>query len=123
MKQTHLKIVQGTPFRFIFNVKQKNDAGELEVMPLTGCRIRLQARPSIASPEVLLDLSDGSGIDVDYEGGVGTIDMSAAETSALKWPYSPQKPVYQCEITPPDGEVIRILQGTITLDREVVRDG
>jgi hypothetical protein len=125
MRQTHLEIVQGTPFEFLVTVQHRNEANELVPMPLTNCVVQLQSRPNASSNTVLLDLSsETGGIDVDEELGTFVIQMSSAETSALKWPKSPttnERFPFQCEITPPDGETIRILKGTIRLDTELVR--
>lgn len=124
MKPVHFKIVQGTPFRFLVRVTQRDEDEELIPMPLTDCFVRLVARPNVASSCVLLDISSNtSQIVVDEPEGTFLIELTSAETSALVWgkPYTFSKAYFHCEIEPSDGETIRVLEGTITLDPEVVR--
>lgn len=124
MKATHLQIVQGTPFRFRVTVQQRNEAGALEPMPLTNSLIRLQARPHVKSEEKLIDLSsEGGGITLDEETGVFLIEMTSEQTAALNWKQlnGAGRPVYQCEIVPQEGDVIRILDGTLSLSPRVIR--
>lgn len=123
MRDTHLKIVQGTPFRLLVRVNIRNEEGVLVPMPLNDCVIRLQARPHLLSPQLFLDLSSNStGITIDEEAGIFIIDLSSKKTSDLKIKYTNRlRAVYQCEIEKPNGDVYRILTGTITLFPEVIR--
>lgn len=129
MKQTHLTIVQGTPFEFLVKVTQRDEESEedpkpLVPMPLTGCAIQLQARAKRSSGVAVVNLTNGEGIYPNEEEGEFLIRMTSAETSALNWPIDAStdgRIVFQCEVTPPDGESFRVLEGTLRLDREVVR--
>lgn len=126
MRSVHLKLIQGTPFSFLVRVTQpdESDPPELVPMPLTGYSAKLQARPHIASDCVLLEMSsDTPRIEIDEEAGTFSLYLTSEETSSLVWgkPNTVSKGVFHCEITPPDGETIRVLEGTIKLDPEVVR--
>jgi hypothetical protein len=125
MKSTQLTIVQGTPFKLSVRVTRKNEAGVREPFPLPGASVRLQARTDICARETLLDLSskgEDTGITLDEDAGTFIIYMSSEWTSSLRFPTNvPARPVFQCEVTLEDGESMRVLSGTVTLDPEVVR--
>lgn len=124
MQKAHLTIVQGTPFEFLIRVTQKNEENESIPFPLTGCSIELQARSHVSSSISLLNLSsDEEEITIDEEEGTALIRLTSIQTSALDWvlPDGQKASVFHCEIHPPDGDDIRILEGTLKLDREVVR--
>ncbi len=123
MKQTHFTIVQGTPFRMVVSVMQKDEEGELVPRDITDCIIRLQARATVESDEVLLDLSLGDGIALGDEDHTFVIELTSTKTSELIWgcPNVRARAVFQCEIEPPAGDDFRVLTGTLTLDPEVVR--
>jgi hypothetical protein len=120
MKRTHLTIAQGIPFRLLVRVKERDELGILIPMSLVGSVVRLQARPSVNSEELLLDLSsNGTGITLGAELGEFTIHMTSAETRDLSW--GRLRAVYQCEVEPAADDTFRALMGTLTLDPEVVR--
>lgn len=123
MRSTSLTIVQGTPFKRVIRLTQKEN-GVSAPFSLVGCTVKLQARNYIDAEDTVLDISsDTHNIVVDPADGSFLIALSSEETSALSFgmPYSPNEAVYQCEITRSSGETIRILAGKIKLDREVVR--
>lgn len=124
MKSTLLTIVQGTPFRLKVNVQRRNLVGVLEPMNLTGCVITLQARHRIQDSKVLLSLSSTtSQIIINAIAGSFILQLTSVETAALVWGQlnGGGRAVYQCEIEPPNGETLRILNGVFILDPEVVR--
>lgn len=123
MNPVNLTIVQGTPFRFLVRVQDRDAQGVLVPKSLVGYAVRLQARGSITSAITLLDLSNDNGITVDEVAGTFTINLTPLQTSELTWgrPHMMSRAIYHCEIEPPDGEVVRLLEGIITLDPEVVR--
>ncbi len=94
-------------------------------MGLEGYTVRLQARKKTTSSTTLLDFSsETSAIDISPdEEGLFVIYMSSEETQALVWgdPHTAVRAVYQCEVDQGDGEVMRVLQGTLKIDPEVVR--
>lgn len=120
----HLEIVQGTQFQVLASVKMKDETDTLVPYPLTDCFIQLQARFKPSEPRTLLDISsDSEEIMIDGEAGTFLISLTSARTSALVWgqPHIVARALFQCEITPPDGEPFRAMEGTITLNPEVVR--
>lgn len=122
----HLDIVQGVPFRFLVRVQTKDETGALVPVDLTDSYIHLQVRPSVRSPELFLDLSSSSdGIEIGEEPGTFSIILSAEETSALDWPLPAalSRARFECKVTPPDGDAFRALEGTMSLEPELVRDG
>jgi hypothetical protein len=85
---------------------------------LTGYSAKMQIRPSISSEEVLLELSTVNGkiVIVPLLGKL-TLTMSPADTSAL----TSRRARYDLEITAGDGSVTRLIEGEITVSREVTR--
>jgi len=105
-------------------VKRKLD-GVLVPYELTGCSIHLQARKNVVSDKVLLDASTASG-DItitDEDEGRFELNLTAAQTSKLCFgkPHTQDRAVFHCEVSPTNGDDFRVLEGTITLDPEVVR--
>lgn len=85
---------------------------------LTGYSARMQVRPSVASEEVLVELSTTNGkiVIVPLLGKL-TITMSPTDTSAL----TSRRARYDLEIIAGDGNVTRLIEGEITVSREVTR--
>lgn len=85
---------------------------------LTGVSAMLQVRENIDSNEILLELStDNNGIVIDPTNSTITISMSSAATSMIAW----DKGVYSLELTFLDGTVITLLEGQVTVLKEVTR--
>lgn len=80
---------------------------------------RAQARPTIASPEVLFEWSTVIGnIAIDDATGALTMTIDADESSAWTW----KKAVWDLEVTSPDGQITyRVVQGRIQVSPEVTR--
>lgn len=121
MQPTNFTIVQGTPFRFLVKVRTKNDAGEsIPVLLPPETVIQLQARFNVTDVATVLDLSTKTGeIELTGDAGNFVVTMSSDQTSNLKWRRPRAR--YQCEVHLPDGEDIRVLEGILSLDPEVVR--
>lgn len=85
---------------------------------LTGCTARMQIRPSINSSTVLLELTTVNGR-ITLGGLTGSIrlNLSAAETAAINWDAA----FYDLELVFPNGFVKRLLQGKVTISKEVTR--
>lgn len=107
----NLTIEQGTTFTKSLTWRDKNK----RPVPLTGYTARMQIRPSAASSEVILELSTDNGRIVLSPAGVIKIDLSPADTSALK------TGVYDLEMTDGNGRVTRLIEGKITVSLEVTR--
>jgi ABC-type molybdate transport system ATPase subunit len=110
----HLYIYQGSTFKLEHIVK---DTAGLAV-DLTGATIQSQIREYKASPDVLLDLADtGSVSIVDALAGKILINISAYNTSLIEV----EKSVYDLEVHFANGEVYRVLEGSIFMSPEVTR--
>jgi hypothetical protein len=87
---------------------------------LTGVSAALQVRESIDSESVLLELTSfNGGIVIDPTNSTITIYMSAAASSILSW----DKGVYSLELTFMDGTVLPLLEGNVTVLKEITRAG
>lgn len=89
-----------------------------EPVNLTGYTAKMQVRPEIASPVVLLTLTTENG-GITLGGATGTVDLyiSAEATAAFGW----EEGVYDIEFTAPNGDVFRRISGTVAISREVTR--
>jgi len=93
--------------------------GEGTPIDWTGCRARMQLRPTVQSPIVLLELTtENGGIEIDYKDGLITLNFTPAMTIGKLW----RRAKYDLEIVAADGVVIRLLQGVIQMSREVTRE-
>lgn len=84
---------------------------------LAGCTARMQIRKAVGQP-ILVDMSTENGsITLEAGGEEGRLDivMSAAQTSALNL----RKAVYDLEITFSSGEVVRLIQGKVSISPNV----
>lgn len=85
---------------------------------LTGYTARMQVRPSVMSPEVLLEATTENGnMTLGGTSGGITIAFSNVETT----PVDKNSGVYDLEIVSPTGSVKRLLEGGVTLKPEVTR--
>lgn len=85
---------------------------------LTGYTAKMQVRKSVSSQEVLLEMSTVNG-KLQLTPSTGTITMvfSAATTAAIDW----RSGKYDLELTSADGTVTRLIEGEITVSREITR--
>jgi len=112
-----LLIEQGATFKHTLFVKQ----GAAESGPpadLTGYTARMQIRSEVESTSILIELTVSNGrIAITPAEGKIAITISAADTAALEFEVG----VYDVELVSASGEVDRIVQGKVTLSREVTR--
>lgn len=108
------EIEQGTTFNKEFLYKDVND----DPVNLSGYTARMQVRSTVSSADVLLSLTTSNGR-ITMGGAAGTIDLdlTATDTAAITW----RRGVYDLEIVSSNGTVTRLLQGVITISREVTR--
>lgn len=86
-------------------------------MNLTGYSVRGQLRRTFDSSTVDLDLTTGSMISIsDAANGVISLNVPAATTANLTGTYK-----WDVELVSGGGLVYRIIQGEITVSREVTR--
>lgn len=96
-----------------------DEAGEptYSPYPLAGCTARMQIRKAVGQP-ILVDLSTENGsIILEAGGEEGRLDivMSATQTSALDL----RKAAYDLEVTFSSGEVVRLIQGKVSISPNV----
>ena len=111
-KIANFVVEQGATFTKSFTWKEGGVAKDL-----TGYTARMKARPSITSDTVIIDASTANGkITIDPLVGVIEVTVSATETAAMTFTTA----VYDLELV--SGAVVtRLVQGTLTLSREVTR--
>jgi hypothetical protein len=108
-----ITIEQGATWRTTLTVKDSTGA----VVDLSGYTARMQIRPSVESTTVLLELATADGITITGPAGQIALVISAAATTGIAWTGA----VYDLELTAPGGDVTRLLQGRVAVDREVTR--
>lgn len=85
---------------------------------LAGYTARMQARATVTSPIVLIDASTtNSLITITPATGTVTISIPAAQTAQFGWSNA----VYDLELVSASGFVYRLLEGAITVVKEVTR--
>lgn len=110
----NLLINQGATFRHKLYWKD----GKKKPIDITGYTGRLQARTDYSAQEAYITLTTANGgIDINGSAGEVAIYMSDEQTAAL----SVLKGVYDLELVAPNGDVIRLVQGTVTLSLEVTK--
>lgn len=108
------EIEQGTTFVLAFS--WKDEAGT--PIPLTGYTARMQVRHSVSAEEVLLDLTtENDRLVIDELNGRVTIVLDPVVTAAITW----RKGMYDLELVSPTGGVKRLVEGAVTVSREVTR--
>jgi len=107
-------IEQGATFKRIMTWKDSSG----NPIDLTGYQARMQIRPAKDSPGVILtlDTDANGGIALGGNNGRITIEISAARTASLDFKTA----VYDLELEK-DGNVVRLLEGSVTLSKEVTR--
>jgi len=110
-----ITIEQGATFTRTLTWKDENE----DAVNLTGYSARLQMRESVEAVDTFIDITSGnSPDDIALGGAAGTIiiAISATTTAALT-----QGGVYDLELVSGAGVVTRLLQGNVTLSKEVTR--
>ena len=108
-------IEQGT--RHSFAVQYKNQDGS--VFDFTGYTGKLQVRKTVSAGDVLIELVTPTDIVINIPLGKLTITFLPAATIPLA--NSIQKLVYDLEMESGVANVIRIIEGAITISPEVTR--
>lgn len=111
-----LVIEQGATWRQSLQYLQANGTP----FDLTGYDVRMQARRNHSSDVILFFIDTAAGyITVDTSTATITLEIPANQTAAFQW----SRAVYDIEIEDTVGSqgVARIVEGVITLSREVTR--
>ncbi|UYF70491.1 phage baseplate upper protein [Acinetobacter ursingii] len=109
-----IKINQGATLRIPFTWTSNGTP-----INLTGYSARMQIRPDIDSPTIIHELtSENSGISFEPSLGKFTIFIPASVTAD----FSFETAVYDLELIAPNNDVYRVIEGEVTLSREVTRE-
>jgi tRNA threonylcarbamoyladenosine modification (KEOPS) complex Pcc1 subunit len=107
----NLLVEQGATFskRLVWRDKNKRPVN------LSSYTAKMQVRATVASSDVIYELSTANGRITLSSAGVIQLDISAADTSTLK------AGVYDLELTASGGQVYRLVEGKLTVSPEVTR--
>jgi hypothetical protein len=111
-----LTIYQGATFRKTVTWK----AGEPAVpVDLSGCSARMQIREKVESAEVLLELTTVNGrVVLGGVAGTVTLELPSSVTEDITW----RAGVYDLEVQFSNGDVRRLMNGSVKVVPEVTRD-
>ncbi|MFW6032457.1 MAG: hypothetical protein ACOCTI_03690 [Phycisphaeraceae bacterium] len=109
-----LTLYQGATFDKRFTWKAGGDP-----VDLTGCQVRAQVRRHLRATETLLDMTLDNDQAKLHDPAAGRFGLYLDATTTAELAFS--SGVYDLEVEFPDGTVVRLLSGDVTLDREVTR--
>jgi len=111
----NIEIEQGASFSR--TITYQDSAGS--AVDITGYTIRMQARETVNSSTAYIDINttDGGVVITDAAAGEFKLTLTAAQTSAI----TVERGVYDLEVVDVSGNVTRLLQGSVVLDREITR--
>ena len=118
----NILIEQGATFEWGLRLLDGTGANA-PAMDLSGLLLRMHIRSEVDSPVILVSLSTaaGGGITILPQTGLTLgwleIVIEAAATAALAF----EAAVYDLELVQTNGRVIRVVQGAVSLSREVTR--
>lgn len=113
----HITLKQGTSIQWAYGLKNGS-----EIVNTTGYTVACQFRTSFDSPTALLTLTTENGkITNDTAQGLLILNLSPAETSALRIKGESIDGIYDVELTYPNGYVQRLAFGSFVIEREVTR--
>ena len=116
--KVNLQILQGSTFNELVTYQTGATTATAVPVNLTGCTARMQARPTLESSTVLLNLTtENGGIVLGGVAGTIRLQLSATATAAIPW----KQAVYDLELVFADGTVTRKLAGSISVSPEVTR--
>lgn len=113
--QYNFTIEQGATF--VLPIVKKDGTGS--PVDFTSYQARMQVRQSPGAEPVLLEATtENNRLQIDGPHGKVTIVLSALDTEAITW----RRGRYDLEMVAPDGTVTRLIEGQITVSREITRD-
>lgn len=92
------------------------DADDIPV-DISGYSARMQLRTSFRSSTAVIELTDGDGITLGDDEGTILLEMTAEQTEGIR----AGRYLYDLEMVPPDGKVVRLMQGKIKIAAEVTK--
>lgn len=105
-------IYQGATFSRVLTWKDENDTA----INLTGYTARMQIRQRITGDTLIALTTENGRIALGGSAGTVTLTISASDTAAIT-----TDGVYDLELVSGSEVVTRLLQGTVTLSKEVTR--
>jgi hypothetical protein len=112
--QLDLNMYQGASWDYVLTWRTGDPAAPVN---LTSFTARMQARESANADTTVLSITSGSGIALGGTAGTITLTRSAAETAAI--PAGAYR--YDLEVESAAGVVTRLIEGVLTVSREVTR--
>ena len=111
---TALECWQGATFEY--SLTWYNDDAGTQPRNLTGYTAKLQVRPHPSGP-IAISMTSAAGGGITLGGAAGTIDLAldATETDVSRTGYL----MYDLEMTAPNGDVYRLLEGAFVIYPEV----
>lgn len=104
------RIDQGTTVRT--GLVWKRDG---ELVDLTGCRARMEVRTAAGGALIQRLDTENGGLVIDEAKSMITINLDPETTSA----WTQLSGVYDLEVVLPNGDVVRLIQGPVSVDPEV----
>lgn len=97
---------------------RKAPIADRELIDLTGCTARMHVRADIndATPLVVLTTENGR-ISLGGVNGTVALFVSSTDTALMTW----KSGVYDLEISHPNGDVTRLVEGSASVSKEVTR--
>jgi len=112
-----LIIYQGASFKQSWEIIQKDSGNPID---LTGYSANMQVRGKISDESPILDLStENSGITIDITNDTTTLSLYAP--ASLTTAIVASKGVYDLELKDPSGDIYRLMQGSVSISKEVTR--
>ena len=112
--QYDFTIEQGS--KFTLPLEWRSDGGA--PVDITGYSVRMQIRQSVNAPDVLLEATTANGLfSIDGPAGRLTLTLPSSLTAAISW----SRGRYDIELVDPAGEARRLIQGSVSVSREVTR--
>lgn len=105
-------IYQGATFSRVITWKDESET----LVNLTGYTARMQIRQRIGGDTLIALTTENSRIALGGTAGTITLNVSATDTAALT-----MDGVYDLELVSAAGVVTRLLQGSVTLSKEVTK--
>ena len=113
----NLTIYQGSSFKKSWQITDKDSANPID---LTGYTARMQIRGKLKDIDPIVDLTTENGgitIEVAAETTTLSIYISATDTAAIEV----AKGVYDLELIDTSADVYRLMEGIVTVSKEVTR--
>ncbi len=108
----NFEVEQGATWKHELQVNSGDSA-----LDLTGFIARMQFRERVESEEATINITNGQGITITPATGGISLILSASETGAL----TAGSYFYDLEIESSDGEVTRVIAGTVEVSRQITR--